>query len=134
MSTQVQFRRGTAAENDAFTGANAEITVDYTNNSLRVHDGGTAGGFATVNASAPIITGNITGNLVPAANATYSLGAPDKLWGNLYLAGNITTAGFLQAQDALVQGNLTVNGNLAYVNVDSLNVEDPIRPRSWTKQ
>ena len=95
MSTQVQFRRGTAAENDAFTGANAEITVDYTNNSLRVHDGVTAGGFATVNASAPIITGNITGNLVPAANATYSLGAPDKLWGNLYLAGNTTSGNFI---------------------------------------
>ena len=28
MSTQVQYRRGTQAENDAFTGAIAEITVD----------------------------------------------------------------------------------------------------------
>jgi len=45
MSTQVQFRRGTAAENDAFTGAVGEVTVDTTNKALRVHDGATAGGF-----------------------------------------------------------------------------------------
>lgn len=44
-ATQVQFRRGTAAQNDAFTGATGEITVDTTNFNLRVHDGTTAGGF-----------------------------------------------------------------------------------------
>jgi hypothetical protein len=50
MSTQVQYRRGTAAQNDAFTGALAEITVDTTNLTLRVHDGIVAGGsnIATV--------------------------------------------------------------------------------------
>jgi hypothetical protein len=50
MSTQVQYRRGTAAENNSFTGALAEITVDTTNKTLRVHDGATAGGsnIATV--------------------------------------------------------------------------------------
>ena len=50
MSTQVQYRRGTGAQNDAFTGALAEITVDTTNGTLRVHDGITAGGsnIATV--------------------------------------------------------------------------------------
>lgn len=44
MSTQVQYRRGSATENNAFTGALAEITVDTTNWTLRVHDGATAGG------------------------------------------------------------------------------------------
>jgi len=44
MSTQVQYRRGTAAENDAFTGALAEITVDTTNSTLRIHNGVTPGG------------------------------------------------------------------------------------------
>ena len=50
MSTQVQYRRGSAAENNAFTGALAEITVDTTNGTLRVHDGIAAGGsnIATV--------------------------------------------------------------------------------------
>jgi hypothetical protein len=36
---------GTEAENDAFTGVAGEITVDTTNNRLRVHDGVTVGGF-----------------------------------------------------------------------------------------
>jgi trimeric autotransporter adhesin len=44
MSTQVQYRRGTSSQNNAFTGALAEITVDTTNWTLRVHDGVTAGG------------------------------------------------------------------------------------------
>ena len=50
MSTQVQYRRGSATENNAFTGALGEITVDTTNATLRVHNGITLGGsnIATV--------------------------------------------------------------------------------------
>ena len=44
MSRQIQIRRGTAAEHSAFTGAIGEITMDTTNNTLRVHDGTTVGG------------------------------------------------------------------------------------------
>ena len=44
MSRQIQIRRGTAAENNAFTGAIGEVTMDTTNKTLRVHDGTTAGG------------------------------------------------------------------------------------------
>lgn len=44
MSRQIQIRRGTAAENDAFTGAIGEVTMDTTNKTLRVHDGTTVGG------------------------------------------------------------------------------------------
>lgn len=44
MPSTVQFRRGTSSQNDSFTGSNAEITVDTTNKTLRVHDGSTAGG------------------------------------------------------------------------------------------
>ena len=46
MSRQIQIRRGTADENDAFTGAIGEVTMDTTNKTLRVHDGETAGGTA----------------------------------------------------------------------------------------
>ena len=52
MAKQVQFRRGTATENNAFTGAVGEISVDTTNKQLRVHDGSTAGGTAALAASA----------------------------------------------------------------------------------
>lgn len=44
MPTTLQFRRGTAAQNDAFTGSAGEITFDTTNKTLRAHDGSTAGG------------------------------------------------------------------------------------------
>jgi hypothetical protein len=47
MSTEIRWRRGTTVQNDAFTGAQGEITVDTTNNSLRIHDGVTVGGHRT---------------------------------------------------------------------------------------
>ena len=48
MATQVQFRRGTTTQNNAFTGAIGEITYDTEAKTLRLHDGSTAGGGATV--------------------------------------------------------------------------------------
>ena len=51
MPTVLQFRRGTTTQNNAFTGALGEITYDTTVDTLRVHDGSTAGGFAMVTAA-----------------------------------------------------------------------------------
>lgn len=45
MATTWQFRRGTRAENDAFTGAAGEITVDMETRTIRLHDGVTQGGW-----------------------------------------------------------------------------------------
>ena len=45
MPTQIQFRRGTTAQNNSFTGAAGEISVNTSNNTIRVHDGSTSGGF-----------------------------------------------------------------------------------------
>jgi hypothetical protein len=47
MPTVLQFRRGTAAQNNAFTGALGELSIDTENDSIRIHDGSTAGGFET---------------------------------------------------------------------------------------
>lgn len=44
-ATQVKRRRGTTAQNDAFTGAEGEIVVDTERHELRVHDGVTQGGY-----------------------------------------------------------------------------------------
>lgn len=44
MATQLQLRRGTTAENDQFIGAAGELTVDTTENVLKIHDGSTLGG------------------------------------------------------------------------------------------
>jgi len=51
MPTQVQFRRGTTSQNNAFTGAAGELSVDTTLNILRLHDGSTAGGVSLVGAT-----------------------------------------------------------------------------------
>ena len=45
MATQLQIRRGTSAQVAAFTGAEGEIVVNTTNDSVHVNDGSTAGGF-----------------------------------------------------------------------------------------
>jgi len=44
MSKEIKRRGGTSVEHDSFTGASKEITVDTTNNTLRVHDSVTPGG------------------------------------------------------------------------------------------
>ena len=54
MSTQVQMRRGTEAENDDFTGAEGEITIDTTNDTIRVHDGIKKGGYPVMKGKSPI--------------------------------------------------------------------------------
>jgi cytoskeletal protein CcmA (bactofilin family) len=63
MATQVQFRRGSTTENNAFTGAAAELTVDTTLTTVRVHDGTTAGGVSLVNVnSAQTVTNKTLGS------------------------------------------------------------------------
>lgn len=44
MAQRLQVRGGTQAQNDDFTGADREITVDTTNWAIRIHDGTTPGG------------------------------------------------------------------------------------------
>lgn len=44
MATQLQFRRGTTAQNNSYTGLVGEISLDTSTNNIRIHDGSTAGG------------------------------------------------------------------------------------------
>ena len=79
MSKSIKRRRGTAVEHQAFVGLDGEITVDTTNDSLRVHDNATAGGFETARADGSnivadtidinggTIDGAVIGANVPAA-------------------------------------------------------------------
>jgi hypothetical protein len=45
MSTAVKLRRGTTVQHSTFTGAEGEVTVDTTKDTVVVHDGSTVGGF-----------------------------------------------------------------------------------------
>ena len=46
MPTTLQFRRGTTSQNNSFTGSLGELSIDTDLDTLRVHDGSTAGGHA----------------------------------------------------------------------------------------
>lgn len=48
MPTVLQFRRGTTAQNDAFTGSAGEITFNSQTGAIRVHDGTTQGGHESL--------------------------------------------------------------------------------------
>ena len=57
MPTTLQFRRGTASQNNAFTGSVGELSIDTESDTIRVHDGSTAGGFTlTQNAATQTLT------------------------------------------------------------------------------
>ena len=57
MPTVLQFRRGTTTQNNSFTGTAGELSVDTTLDTVRVHDGSTAGGFElTQNAASQTLT------------------------------------------------------------------------------
>ena len=101
MATQVQFRRGTAAQNNAFTGAEGELSVNLSNKSLRLHDGATAGGFEIARQDFSNATFGAT--VLPSANTTYNLGSSGFKFLNVHsqeftgaLTGNADTATALE--------------------------------------
>ena len=71
MPTVLQFRRGTTTQNNSFTGTAGELSVDTTLDTVRVHDGSTAGGFAlTANAAAQTLTNKtLTSPVINTATA-----------------------------------------------------------------
>ncbi len=75
MATQLQIRRGTSTQVAAFTGAEGEIVVNTTNDSVHVNDGSTAGGFEMAradlnNVSDTSLNAALTGNTVSALTIT----------------------------------------------------------------
>lgn len=73
MSVQVKRRRDTAANLASFTGAQAEILVDTTNNRVQVHDGVTAGGWPAAKLSEVL-----TNTRASVADAAYAALATDR--------------------------------------------------------
>lgn len=119
MAKRLQLRGGTTAQNNAFTGAARELTVNTDNWSLRVHDGVTPGGKILSDWS------NVTGNLLPSANVTYDLGSASKQWRSLYVSGNTI---YIGGQALSVQNNtLVINGNtLADTVLGDVNIQGNI--------
>ena len=118
MATQLQMRRGTQSEHSSFTGAEGEVSVNTTNDSLHVHDGSTASGFelARVDGSNWAITNAIstTANISFGDNDKAIFGAGDDL--EIYHSGShsfISDVGtgnlYLQAADSIILRTAGVN-------------------------
>ena len=60
MPTQLQFRRGTTSQNNGFTGAVGEITVDTDTDAIILHDGSAAGGIEIVPSGTIVAFGGST--------------------------------------------------------------------------
>jgi len=69
MSKLLQLRGGTTSEHSSFTGAVREVTVDTTKDTLVVHDGSTAAGFALARESVLTATATTAGNANTLATA-----------------------------------------------------------------
>ena len=124
MPTVVQFRRGTTAQNNAFTGASGELSVDTTLGTIRVHNG-VAGGniLASIDAvqtlsnktlSAPTITGTLSST--GFINTTANISAAVATFGSMTNTGTSTVAVLNSTGNILATGgvlsSLTVNGNV----------------------
>ena len=97
MPTILQLRRGTTAENAAYTGSVGELTVDTTLDIVKLHDGSTAGGLNTV--------GSLQGNIQLGKTAA---GEIDTTSGNLTID---SAGGTVAIDDAVtVSGTLGVTG------------------------
>jgi hypothetical protein len=155
MATAIQWRRGTTAQHANFTGLVGEITVDTDLDTVVVHDGSTEGGhrlakYSEVVAAATgditdIVAGsgltggavsgsatlaldyeNLTGNLIPSANNTYSLGSVDSVWKDVYVGpGSLYVNGqkVLEDNSGTIQVSADANQNIHVLTTGTGDIE-----------
>ncbi len=98
MPTVLQLRRGTTAQNDAFTGSAGELTFNTTTGALRAHDGTTAGGAEMLvndGSNADIsqsvtLTGAVTGSATITNLGNLSIATTATSDPTITLAGDLT--------------------------------------------
>ena len=155
MATAIQRRRGTTTQHGSFTGLAGEITIDTTKNTVVVHDGSTAGGVPLATESSvtslggaditAVIAGsgltggsssgdatisidyeNLTGNLVPSANNTYSLGSLTSVWKDVFVGpGSLYVNGqkVIEDNSGTIQISADSDQNISIVTAGSGSVE-----------
>lgn len=127
MAIEVRFRRGTATQHNSFTGANAEITVDTTNKTLRVHDGVTVGGIrlakyneiALANGNATFANVTITNLILQNVLGTQygGTGLTSFTPNGLMFASNTSTLNFVTGTSGGVM-QINANGAPAFATLD----------------
>jgi len=119
MATQIQLRRGTSAETAAFTGADGEVTVNTTTDTVVVHDGSTVGGYPLLRAdfvNSSLSPGSLSSCALKFANSA-STGLYSPGIGQVALVANgiagltIDSTGAIAIPgNVVISGGLTVNG------------------------
>jgi len=155
MATAIQWRRGNTSQHSSFTGLVGEITVDTDLNTVIVHDGSTAGGHRIAKYSEVVAAGtgdissviagsgltggsasgdatlaidyeNLTGNLVPSANNTYSLGTASNVWKDVFVGpGSLYVNGqqVLSDSSGTIQVSANANQNISILTSGSGDIE-----------
>ena len=131
MATQLKLRRGTTAEHASFTGAEGEITLDTTKDTIVVHDNYTAGGRPLLRED----LNNLANTSITAAKMNLgSASAYQALRVNA--AGNATEYGYNtvgQVKHAMLLAQQVINsGTSTYVDVTNLSIT--MTPRSSTSK
>ena len=127
MPTQLQLRRGTTSQNNSFTGAAGELSVDTDLDQLRVHDGSTAGGIKIPGTG---LAFGAAGNTNPATN-TVSVGTPANVVirsatgqsGNVIIGDATATSGAsLDVRGTANVGALTSTSHTSTGNIQVVNI------------
>lgn len=126
-----QFLRGTTAENDAYTGPEGSFTVDTEKGYIRLHDGVTQGGMATITNLSSITTmltdyplkANNLSDLDSSATARTNLGlgtaATESDTKYAHRANNLSDLGSAStARSNLGLGTAATNNDSDYVRTD----------------
>jgi hypothetical protein len=117
---------------------------------------GNANVDGNLNAGNLNVTSRVISNLIPSPTNTYTLGASGNIWESLWVtnvnigstyirssgnvilmdaanvANNMSTDSLTVRSDGTVQGNMTISGNLTvagnttYINVQNLDIKDPL--------
>ena len=106
MATQLQIRRGTTAQTNSFTGAEGELSVNTTTDTVHVHDGSTAGGHGLAKADGS--------NIATYAGSFTTLSASD-----LTVTGGVTSGAHLINASSSAFGSNSVQGFNTDFLVDS---------------
>ena len=119
MAKLLKLRRGTTSQHSSFTGAEGEVTVDTTKDTLVVHDGSTAGGTPLAKESGNIATATTatvgTNVTVTANNSTNETVYPVFVDGATGTQGIESDTGFTYNPSS---GDLTIGGELDAATLD----------------
>ena len=115
-NTNIQFN-----DDDVLAGS-AAFTFDKTSNLVTATGNISAGNLIT--GGVVSATGNVSGGNITTGGAVDATG--DVTGGNLITLGDMQSNTIHTTGNAVIGGNLIVQGNITYINIDDLRVEDPI--------